>query len=146
MGTLKIFFHKRLNLEIFLAVLLFLTALTFDLIIEIIIYALYFMIFLEIVRVLISFISDNRVKLRALIDIFIILALREFIVNVVKINKEDFNSTFDLYMSSTNYHILIFSGVLVFLFILRFLAKVTSSDGYCNMNTKYNADGNYEYK
>jgi len=65
--------------------------------IEIIIYALYFMIFLEIVRVLIGFIFDNRVKLRALIDIFIILALREFIVNVVKINKEDFNSIFDIY-------------------------------------------------
>ena len=132
MNILKIFFHKRLNLEIFLAVLLFLIAATLDLIIEMIIYTLYFMIFLEIVRVLIGFIFDNRVKLRALIDIFIILALREFIVNVVKINKEDFKSIFDIYTSSTNYHILIFSGVLVFLFILRFFAKVTSPDGCCN--------------
>jgi uncharacterized membrane protein (DUF373 family) len=65
------------------------------------------MIFLEIVRVLRGFIYENRVKLRVLIDIFIMLALREFIVNVVKINKEEFNSIFDVFTSSTNYHILI---------------------------------------
>jgi uncharacterized membrane protein (DUF373 family) len=94
------------------------------------------MIFLEIVRVIIGFIYDHRVKLRTLIDIFIILALREFIVNVVKINKEDFNSIFDVFGSSVNFHILIFSGVLVFLFVLRFLAKVTSPDECCNKNCK----------
>ena len=128
METLKIFSYKRLNLEIFLAILLFLIASIFNLIIETIIYTLYFMIFLEIIRVLIGFIFDNRVKLRTLIDIFIILALREFIVNVVKINKEDFNSIFDVFGNSVNFHILIFSGVLIFLFVLRFLAKITSPD------------------
>lgn len=126
---LKMFFQNRLYLEVFLAGALLLIASIFGLIVELIIYALYFMIFLEIVRVLIGFIYDNRVKLRSLIDIFIILALREFIVNVVKINKEDFSSIFDVFASSTNYHILIFSGVLVFLFVLRFLAKVTSPVG-----------------
>lgn len=126
MEKLKIFFQNRLYLEVFLAVALLLIASIFGLIVELIIYVLYFMIFLEIVRVLISFIYENRVKLRILIDIFIILALREFIVNVVKINKEDFTSIFDVFASGTNYHILIFSGVLVFLFVLRFLAKVTS--------------------
>ena len=140
METLKIFSYKRLNLEIFLAILLFLIASIFNLIIETIIYTLYFMIFLEIIRVLIGFIFDNRVKLRTLIDIFIILALREFIVNVVKINKEDFNSIVDIYMSSTNYHILIFSGVLVFLFILRLFAKVTSPDGCCNLSCQKNIE------
>jgi uncharacterized membrane protein (DUF373 family) len=126
MEKFKMFFQNRLYLEVFLAGTLLLIASIFGLIVELIIYALYFMIFLEIVRVLIGFIYDNRVKLRSLIDIFIILALREFIVNVVKINKEDFSSIFDVFASSTNYHILIFSGVLVFLFVLRFLAKVTS--------------------
>lgn len=126
MEKLKIFFQNRLHLEVFLAVALLLIASVFGLIVELIIYVLYFMIFLEIVRVLIGFIYENRVKLRILIDIFIILALREFIVNVVKINKEDFTSIFDVFASATNYHILIFSGVLVFLFVLRFLAKVTS--------------------
>ena len=126
MEKFKMFFQNRLYLEVFLASALLLIASIFGLIVELIIYALYFMIFLEIVRVLIGFIYDNRVKLRSLIDIFIILALREFIVNVVKINKEDFNSIFDVFASGTNYHILIFSGVLVFLFVLRFLAKVTS--------------------
>ena len=134
MEKVKMFFQNRLHLEVLLAAALLLIASIFGLIMEIIIYALYFMIFLEIVRVLRGFIYENRVKLRVLIDIFIILALREFIVNVVKINKEDFNSIFDLFASSTNYHILIFSGVLVFLFILRFLAKVTSPGEYYNKN------------
>lgn len=126
MEKLKMIFQNRLHLEVFLAAILLLIASIFGLIVELIIYALYFMIFLEIVRILIGFIYENRVKLRILIDIFIILALREFIVNVVKINKEEFTSIFDVFASGTNYHILIFSGVLVFLFALRFLAKVTS--------------------
>ena len=128
MEKIKIFFQNRLHLEVFLAFVLLLIASIFGLIVELIIYALYFMIFLEIVRVLIGFVYDHRVKLRILIDIFIILALREFIVNVVKINKEDFNSIFDVFGSSVNFHILIFSGVLIFLFVLRFLAKITSPD------------------
>jgi len=136
MEKVKIFFQNRLNLEVFLAAVLLLTASIFDLIMEVIIYALYFMIFLEIVRLLRGFIYENRVKLRILIDIFIILALREFIVNVVKINKEEFNSIVDVFASSTNYHILIFSGVLVFLFLLRFLAKVTSPDECYNINSE----------
>ncbi len=134
MEKLKIFFQNRLNLEVFLAVTLLVIASIFGLIVELIIYLLYFMIFLEIVRVLIGFIYEKRVKIRLLIDIFIILALREFIVNVVKINNEDFNSIFNVFTSSTNYHILIFSGVLVFLFVLRFLAKVTSPDECFNKN------------
>lgn len=141
MEKVKIFFQNRLNIEVFLAAVLLLIASIFGLIMEIIIYALYFMIFLEIVRVLRGFIYENRVKLRILIDIFIILALREFIVNVVKINKEDFNSIFDVFASSTNYHILIFSGVLVFLFILRFLAKVTSPDECYNKNCEKTNEG-----
>lgn len=141
MEKVKIFFQNRLNLEVFLAAVLLLTASIFDLIMEVIIYALYFMIFLEIVRLLKGFIYENRVKLRILIDIFIILALREFIVNVVKINKEEFNSIVDVFASSTNYHILIFSGVLVFLFLLRFLAKVTSPDECYNNNCKKNNEG-----
>ncbi|MDN5128480.1 hypothetical protein PJV90_09055 [Aliarcobacter butzleri] len=134
MEKLKIFFQNRLNLEVFLAITLLVIASIFGLIVELIIYLLYFMIFLEIVRVLIGFIYEKRVRIRLLIDIFIILALREFIVNVVKINNEDFNSIFNVFSSSTNYHILIFSGVLVFLFVLRFLAKVTSPDEYFNKN------------
>ena len=141
MEKIKMFFQHRLNLEVFLAAVLLLTASIFDLIMEVIIYALYFMIFLEIVRLLRGFIYENRVKLRILIDIFIILALREFIVNVVKINKEEFNSIVDVFASSTNYHILIFSGVLVFLFVLRFLAKVTSPDECYNNDCKKNNEG-----
>lgn len=141
MEKVKMFFQNRLNREVFLAAVLLLIASIFGLIMEMIIYALYFMILLEIVRVLRGFIYENRVKLRVLIDIFIILALREFIVNVVKINKEDFNSIVDVFASSTNYHILIFSGVLVFLFVLRFLAKVTSPDECYNINSEKTNEG-----
>lgn len=140
MEKLKIFFSSRLNLELTIALVLFAIASLLGLIVKFIIYTLYFMIFLEIVRALISFIYENRVKLRILIDIFIILALREFIVNVVKINNENFTSIFDVFESSTNFHVLIFSGVLVFLFLLRFLAKVTSPDECfkksCTKNTQ----------
>jgi uncharacterized membrane protein (DUF373 family) len=75
-----------------------------------------------------SFMREKRVKIRILIDAFIILTLREFIVNVIKINKEDITSFEMLLSNSTNFHILIFSGVLLFLFILRWLAVFTSPD------------------
>ena len=77
-----------------------------------------------------SFMREKRVKIRILIDAFIILTLREFIVNVIKINKEDITSFEMLLTNSTNFHILIFSGVLLFLFVLRWLAILTSPDKY----------------
>lgn len=111
-----------------MAIVVFLFASYLGLIVKFIVYALYFMIFLEIVRALLGFIRENRVKLGILIDVFIILTLREFIVNVVKINNEDFTSFYDVFASSTNYHVMIFSGVLIFLFCLRYLAKITSPE------------------
>ena len=97
-------------------------------IVDIVISLLYFIILLEIVRAVIGFIREQRIKIRFLIDAFIILALREFIVNVVKINNESIDGIDALFASSTNYHILVFSGVLVFLFFLRWLAYFTSPD------------------
>lgn len=139
-----IFFKNLLKnnfqLEVAIASVLFIIAIILGMIVDFIIYALYFMIFLEIVRALIGFIYENRVKLRILIDIFIILALREFIVNVVKINNENFTSIFDVFSSSTNFHVMIFSGVLVFLFGLRFLARVTSPDNCYKKNCKTNKE------
>lgn len=128
MSTLKQFFSVRTNIEISVAIVVFLFASYLGLIVKFIVYALYFMIFLEIVRALLGFIRENRVKLGILIDVFIILTLREFIVNVVKINNEDFTSFYDVFASSTNYHVMIFSGVLIFLFCLRYLAKITSPE------------------
>lgn len=128
MSKLKQFFSVRTNIEISVAIVVFLFASYLGLIVKFIVYALYFMIFLEIVRALLGFIRENRVKLGILIDVFIILTLREFIVNVVKINNEDFTSFYDVFASSTNYHVMIFSGVLIFLFCLRYLAKITSPE------------------
>lgn len=124
------FFHSKFYIELIVATVLFLVAIATNSMVEIIIYLLYFIIMLEIVRAVMSFLREQRVQIRILIDAFIILALREFIVNVVKLNKEDINSVADLLSNSTNYHILVFTGVLLFLFILRWLAVYTSPDRY----------------
>lgn len=128
MKNLKDFFYSKFYIELILASCLFIVAVFTNSMVVIIIYLLYFIIMLEIVRAVMSFLREKRVKIRILIDAFIILTLREFIVNVVKINKEEINSLDALMQSSTNFHILIFSGVLVFLFILRWLAIFTSPD------------------
>lgn len=128
MTKVETFFQNKFYIELIVAIILFSIAFTLNNIIEFIIGLLYFILFLEIIRAVMSFIREQRVQLRILIDAFIILALREFIVNVVKINKETFDSIDSLFRSSTNYHIMIFSGVLLFLFVLRWLAFFTSPD------------------
>jgi uncharacterized membrane protein (DUF373 family) len=128
MRKIQEFFHNKFYIEIILAIILFVVAVATSTIVTIIVYLLYFIIMLEIVRALVSFIREKRIKIRILIDAFIILTLREFIVNVIKINEENINSFDALFTNSTNFHILIFSGVLIFLFILRWLAFFTSPD------------------
>ena len=87
--TLLNFFSDKLYIELLVAAILFLIALALDKLMDFIIYMLYFVIFLEIVRAVANYIREQRVTLSLLVDAFIILALREFIVNVVKVNKED---------------------------------------------------------
>lgn len=128
MQKLHDFFHSKFYIELILASILFIVAITTDSMITIIIYLLYFIIMLEIVRAVMSFLREQRVQIRILVDAFIILTLREFIVNVVKINNETFTSFETFLTNSTSFHILIFSGVLIFLFILRWLAILTSPD------------------
>ena len=132
MRRLKEFFYSKFYIELILATVLFVVAISTNSMIEIIIGLLYFIIMLEIVRAVMSFLREKRIKIRILIDAFIILALREFIVNVVKINKEDLDSVDALLTSSVNFHIMIFSGVLLFLFLLRWLAMFTSPDKSTN--------------
>jgi hypothetical protein len=52
-----------------------------------------------------------------LVDAFIILALREFIVNVVKVNKEELTTFEAVFSSAVNYNLLILSGVILFLLV-----------------------------
>lgn len=140
MRKLKEFFYSKFYIELIVASILFIVAVVTDSIVLIIIYLLYFIIMLEIVRAVMSFLREKRVKIRILIDAFIILTLREFIVNVIKINKEDITSFEMLLSNSTNFHILIFSGVLIFLFILRWLAVFTSPDrGVENLENNSNS-------
>ncbi len=122
------FFKNKFYIEISIVSILFTIALFTGLLVEFIIYLLYFIIFLEIIRAVMSFVREQRVKIRILVDAFIILVLRELIVNVVKINKENINSVDSLLSSSTNFNIFIFSGVILFLFFVRYLAIITSPD------------------
>ena len=130
------FFHSKFYVELILAISLFAVAVLTDNMVNIIIYLLYFIIMLEIVRAVMSFLREKRVKIGILIDAFIILTLREFIVNVVKINKDEIVGIDSLFTNSTIFHIIIFSGVLVFLFILRWAAMYTSPDKNCIPNVK----------
>lgn len=128
MRKIKEFFYSKFYIELLVASILFIVAIATNSMVLVIIYLLYFIIMLEIVRAVASFIREKRIKITILIDAFIILALREFIVNVVKINKEDIHSLEMLLSNSKNFHILVFSGVLLFLFLLRWLAVLTSPD------------------
>ena len=136
MQRLKEFYNNKFYMEMIISIVLFLIAMSTNSVIEIVVGLLYFIIILEVVRAVMSFLREKRVKIRFLIDAFIILALRDFIVNVVKINKEEFNSVDALLQSSTNFHIMIFSGVVLFLFILRWLAYFTSPDKIKNEGKK----------
>src|SRR6218665_2262642 len=103
------FFSDKLYIELSIAGVLFLIALVLDMLMDFIIYMLYFIIFLEIVRAVVNYIREQRVTLSLLVDAFIILALREFIVNVVKVNKEELTSLEAIYSNGINYNLLILS-------------------------------------
>ncbi|WP_419764389.1 MAG: hypothetical protein ACNI28_11535 [Arcobacter sp.] len=120
------FYRDKFYIEIVVAAALFFTALIADMLIEFIIYMLYFIIFLEITRAVINYIREQRVVLSILVDAFIILALRELIVNVVKINNENLDSIEALFASSLNWNVLIISGVILFLLLVRYLSVKTS--------------------
>lgn len=120
------FFSDKLYIELSIAGALFLIALALDMLMDFIIYMLYFIIFLEIVRAVINYIREQRVTLSLLVDAFIILALREFIVNVVKVNKEELATFEAIFASAVNYNLLILSGVIVFLLVVRYFSIKTS--------------------
>lgn len=120
------FFTDKLYIELAIAAILFSLALMLDMLMDFIIYMLYFIIFLEIVRAVVNYIREQRVTLSILVDAFIILALREFIVNVVKVNKEELNTFEAVFESSVNFNLMILSGVILFLLIIRYLSVISS--------------------
>ena len=128
MRKFSAFFYNKFYIELILAIVLFSIAIGTGSMIDIIIYLLYFIIMLEIVRAVMSFLREKRVKIGILIDAFIILTLRELIVNVVKINEVKIDSVEGLLSNTINFHILIFCCVLLFLFLLRWLSILTSPD------------------
>jgi uncharacterized membrane protein (DUF373 family) len=124
--TIISFFSEKLYIELTIAAVLFFIALVLDMLMDFIIYMLYFIIFLEIVRAVVNYIREERVSLSLLVDAFIILALREFIVNVVKVNKENLNTFEAIFTSSVNMNLLVLSGVIVFLLFIRYLSVISS--------------------
>jgi len=117
---------KKQAIEIGVTIILFAIAIIFDALMTVIIYMLYFIIFLEIVKAVINYIKEKDVEVRFLINAFIILSLREFIVNVVKINEEKISSLDMLFSNHINMNLFILAGVIVFLFFIRYLAIKTS--------------------
>lgn len=126
--TVKKFFENRFYIEITAAITLFAIAVATNSMIEIIINLLYFIIILEIVRAVVGYLKDNTFKTKYLIDASIILTLRELIVNVVKVNNEDLGGFEAFITSSLNFHIFVFSGTLIFLFFIRWLSIITSTN------------------
>ena len=124
--TIVSFFSEKLYIELTIAAVLFFIALVLDMLMDFIIYMLYFIIFLEIVRAVVNYIREQRVTLSLLVDAFIILALREFIVNVVKVNKEELSTFEAVFSSSVNINLLVLSGVIVFLLFIRYLSVISS--------------------
>jgi len=124
--TIVSFFSEKLYIELTIAAVLFFIALVLDMLMDFIIYMLYFIIFLEIVRAVVNYIREERVSLSLLVDAFIILALREFIVNVVKVNKENLNTFEAVFSSSVNMNLFVLSGVIVFLLFIRYLSVISS--------------------
>ena len=124
--TIINFFSEKLYIELSIAGVLFFIALIMNKLMDFIIYMLYFIIFLEIVRAVVNYIREERVSLSLLVDAFIILALREFIVNVVKVNKENLNTFEAIFTSSVNMNLLVLSGVIVFLLFIRYLSVISS--------------------
>ena len=124
--TILNFFSDKLYIEISITTVLFFIALMLDRVMDFIIYMLYFIIFLEIVRTVVNYIREQRVIMSLLVDAFIILALREFILNVVKINKEQLSSIEALFCSPINYNLFILAGVILFLMVVRYLSVITS--------------------
>ncbi|QKF81525.1 phosphate-starvation-inducible PsiE family protein [Halarcobacter ebronensis] len=120
------FFKDRFYIEFTITSILFVTALIMDKLMEAIIYMLYFIIFLEIVRTVVNYVREQRVIISSLVDAFIILALRELIVNLVKINNETIKSFEDLFASSLNHNLLVIAGVIIFLLVVRYLSVKTS--------------------
>lgn len=117
---------NKFYVELGLATIVFAVALLLDRLMDAIIYMLYFIIFLEITRAVVNYIREERVILTTLVDAFVILALRELIVNVVKINEEKIDSWHALFSSPMNFNIMIISGVIIFLIFVRFLVVKTS--------------------
>jgi uncharacterized membrane protein (DUF373 family) len=120
------FFSDKLYIELSVAAVLFLIALSLDKLMDFIIYMLYFIIFLEIVRAVVNYIREQRVTLSLIVDAFIILALREFIVNVVKVNKEELATFEAIFSNAINFNLMILSGVIIFLLVVRYLSVISS--------------------
>ncbi len=132
------FLRSNFYIELFIASILFIFAVATDMLMTFIIYMLYFIIFLEIVRAVMNYIRMQKVQMKFLIDAFIILVLRELVVNVVKINTLEINSFEALFAHPTNFNLLVLSGVLVFLYFLRYLSIITSTDNLCKNNKSEN--------
>ncbi|CAA6806933.1 MAG: Unknown protein [uncultured Campylobacterales bacterium] len=123
--TVKSLLKDKYSVELVLSILAFIVAIYLDKVIEVVIYALYFLIFLELTRAILTFIREQRVIVRYLVDALIIFVLREFIINVVKINTQDLQHISDILKNSVGINTILLGGVLLFMFFVRYLSNNT---------------------
>jgi len=123
MNVFQKFMTNKFYLELTLASGLFIIAILTHSIMTFIIYMLYFIIFLEIVRAVSNYIREQRVMIKFLIDAFVILTLREFIVNVVKINEKNITSIHMMFNEAVTFNLIVLSIVILFLLFIRSLTS-----------------------
>ena len=127
---LKPFFAKlkehRTILEVAVATLLFLYASFSGNIVNTIIYILYFIIFLELTNLVFDFITYMQIKIKIVLNTFIIIILRELIVVISKLGKVEISSVEMLWQTPSVYHIIIYTIAVLVLFFIKYISIITS--------------------
>ena len=117
--------HKTL-LEVSVAIILFLYASISGNIVNTIIYILYFIIFLELTNLVFDFIAYMQIKIKIVLNTFIIIILRELIVVISKLGKIEITSTEMLWQTPSVYHIIIYTIAILVLFFIKYISIITS--------------------
>ena len=117
--------HKTL-IEVSVAIILFLYASISGNIVNTIIYILYFIIFLELTNLVFDFIAYMQIKIKIVLNTFIIIILRELIVVISKLGKIEITSTEMLWQTPSVYHIIIYTIAILVLFFIKYISIITS--------------------
>ena len=107
----------------FVATVFFILAIGTNSILEFIIYILYFIIFIELTNITAELIIRKHIKMRYIIDTFIVISLRELIVSVSKMSSSqpNYSDIFTFIQQAQNLNVMVYSGVILFLFLIKYI-------------------------